>query len=99
MIGLKDALSPRWRAKRSTRKEDEGLKAHSNEWSRAQRRTRRRQGLECALKKMVEGSKAHSKEMKARRRTKKKGEGSNAHSKGGEGSKAHLKVGEGSKAH
>jgi hypothetical protein len=59
----------------------EGSKAHSKGWSRAQRRTRRRWGLEGALKRMVEGSKAHSKEVRARRCTKRMVEGSKARSK------------------
>jgi len=74
MIGLEGALFKRWKLEGN-----EGSKAHSKEWSRARRRTRkegegsktrskRKVGLGNALLWMVEGSKAHSKRNKIRAR-------------------------------
>ena len=90
--GLKGALEKKMRAWRRTQTNGQGLKgaleggkgsnAHSKRWSRARRRTRRRWGLEGALKKRwglecalerrwgLEG--ALKKEVRARRRTRKK---------------------------
>jgi hypothetical protein len=67
----------------------QGSKMHCPRDGGSKEHSKRRWGLEGALKWMVEGSKAHSKEVRARRRTKKDGRGLEGALEGGEGSKAH----------
>jgi hypothetical protein len=65
--GLKGTLEEKSECSKALHEESEGSKALLKRKARAQRRSKRKWGLESALKMMIKGSRVHLKGGKARR--------------------------------